>query len=316
MKEPLWIRLVPFFAAASWVLSGSFLLMNQRSFAASLDTVHAALPDRIEAWTAVPEDRFFDEQSIFDYIDGAGEVYRAYNMRRCLSRRYSASGQPDIVLDIFEMGSAADAFGVFTHDRDGDEARIGQGALYRPGWLSFWKDRFFVSIYAHEESEAAERALKALGARVADLIPSQGAWPAIISRLPTGGLVGGRVRYLHHPVVLNYHYYISDENILHLGSRTEAVLAEYQRGAGRALLLLVRYTNASEAQEASAGFFRHVLPDADQDGFALLENEKWSAATCRGALLAIVLESDSRHLAEELLGEIGPPESSPTKPAE
>jgi hypothetical protein len=278
--------------------------MNQRSFAATLDVLHAALPERIEAWTAVPEDRFFDDQTIFDYIDGAGEVYRAYNMKSCLSRRYAAPGQLDIVLDIFDMGSSSDAFGVFTHDRDGEELRIGQGALYRPGWLSFWKDHFFVSIYAQEETEPAERAVRGLGAKVAELIPSDGTLPSIISSLPVDGLVSRSVRYLHHPVVLNYHYYVSDENILNIGPRTEAALAEYQRGEGRALLLLVSYPDASEAQEAFTRFFTDFLPDADQDGFALMENEKWSTMTRRKGMLAVLLESNDRQLAKDLLAEI------------
>jgi hypothetical protein len=304
MKESPFRRLLFFLFAASWGLCGSFLLMDQRSFAATFDVLHAGLAKRIKAWTAVPEDRFFDDQTIFDYIDGAGEVYRAYNMELCLSRRYTAPGQPDIVLDIFDMGSSADAFGVFTHDRDGEELPIGQGALYRPGWLSFWKDRFFISIYAQEETKPAERAVRALGAKVADLIPSQGTLPPIISTLPRDGLVPKSVRYLHHPVVLNYHYYVSSENILHIGPRTEAVLAEYQRGEGRALLLLVSYPNASEAQEAHARYFRHFLPDAGQDGYAVMENEKWSTATRRNDMLAVLLESDSRQLAEDLLAEV------------
>lgn len=214
MKAFPWTRRLLLFAAASGLFCGSFHLTNQRSVASTLDALHAALPGRIEAWTVVPEDRSFDDQTIFDCIDGTGEVYRAYNTRSCLSRRYAAPGQPDMVLDIFDMGSSADAFGVFTHARDGEELRIGQGALYRPGWLSLWKDRFFVSIYGQEQTEAAERAVRGLGAKLADLIPSLGALPLIVSRLPAEGLVPRSVRYLHDPEVLNYHYYVSDENIL------------------------------------------------------------------------------------------------------
>ena len=194
MKRFPWARLLLLSLAVSAVWCGSLLLMNPRSHATSLDVLHAALPGQIEAWSAAPEDRFFDDQTIFDYIDGAGEVYRAYNMKRCLSRRYTAAGQPDIVLDIFDMGSSADAFGVFTHDRDGEVLPIGQGALYRPGWLSFWKDRFFVSIYAQEETEPAQKAVKALGIKVADSIPSEGTLPAIIATLPAAGLVPETVR--------------------------------------------------------------------------------------------------------------------------
>ena len=86
---------------------------------------------------------------------GMAEVYKAYNMRQCLSRRYIIDNGPDIVLDVFDMRTPGDAFGVFTHYTDGEPVQIGQSALYRPGWLSFWKHRFFVSIYMEEETGAA-----------------------------------------------------------------------------------------------------------------------------------------------------------------
>ena len=147
MKGVLLTKVLFFFLIAL-LIGGWALLMIQKSYADSLDVLHAALPNQIKGWIAEPEDRFFDDETIFDYIDGAGEVYRAYNMRKCLSRRYTTPKGPPISLDIFEMASSEDAFGVFTHDQDGEALDVGQGALYRSGWLSFWKDRFFVSIYA------------------------------------------------------------------------------------------------------------------------------------------------------------------------
>jgi hypothetical protein len=129
-----------------------------------------------------------------------------------------------------------------------------------------------------------------------------------MATLPAAGLVPDTVRYLHHPVILNYHYYVSDENILQINPRTEAVLADYERSGGRALLLLAAYPDASTAQQALTRFFGHFLPDAAEDGFALMENKKWSTATRRDNMLAVVLESDSRQLAADLLAEIHPPQ--------
>lgn len=283
------------------LISGLALLMMRTSYADSLEVLRAALPGRVSGWSAEPGDRFFDAETIFDYIDGAGEVYRAYNMRRCLSRRYINPKGPSIVLDIFHMASSEDAFGIFTHDQDGEELEVGQGALYRSGWLSFWKDRFFVSIYAEEETAAAERAVRELGKVVAALITTEGPKPRILLHLPAEGLVPKSIRYLHHYLVLNYHFYVSDENILNLTPYTDAVLAGYQRGTECAQLLLVLYPNAEEAAQALAGFFRHYLPEADSKGAVLLENGKWSAATVKGRLLEVVLEADSRGLAQSML---------------
>ena len=86
------------------------------------------------------------------------------------------------------MGAAEKAFGLFTHDQDGEESNIGQGALYRYGWLRFWKDRYFISIYPEEETKAIKRAVLELGHGIASIIKNEGSKPWILSALPAEGL--------------------------------------------------------------------------------------------------------------------------------
>jgi hypothetical protein len=201
------------------------------------------------------------------------------------------------------MGRSEDAFGVFTHDTDGERLDIGQDARYRPGWLSFWQNRFFVSVYLEEESPAAERAVKQLGKQVAAAAGKPGKRPSILRKLPPAGMDTGSIRYLYHPIVLNYHYYLFDENILLLSPSTAAALASYRRSGEQARLLVISYPQPQTARESLTGFRRHYLPDADGSGVARLENGKWSAVRLQGRLMAIVLEADSRPLAENLLKE-------------
>lgn len=294
-KSVCWARLL--------VILSVFFMMNP-SYADPLKDLQTGLPRDINGWLAEPEDRLYDSETIFEYIDGAGEVYRAYNMKTCVSRRYTRPDGPAIVLDIFHMGSSLDAFGVFTHDQDGDPIGIGQGALYRPGWLSFWKDRFFVSIYAEEEREEAEKAVKILGQKVASLIPSEGPRPAILSKLPPGGLVERSTHYFHDPVVLNYHYYLSDENILDLGHHVEAVLAKYERGKEKARLLLLTYPGEEEAGMVFSRILKHYLPESKGGEAVQIENRIWCAARWMGRGVALILEADTRQLAEDLLTDV------------
>ena len=56
------------------------------SYADPLQELTASLPRQVMGWAVAGEDRFFDDQTIFEYIDGSGEVYRAYNLRQCLAR--------------------------------------------------------------------------------------------------------------------------------------------------------------------------------------------------------------------------------------
>ncbi len=300
MKNVFLTRL-SFFYTIFTITYITVLFMSPSSYALTLEELRSGLPEQIMAWSKKTEDQIYTPQTIFGYINGGAEVYKAYNMRRCLSRRYTTLRGPAIVLDVFDMGTSEDAYGVFTHDPAGDVVELGQDGRLRPGWVNFWKDRFFVSIYSEEETAAAQKAVRTLGKQVDALITGRGNRPKIIERLPPEGLQTNSIRYLQHPVILNYHYYLSDENLLYLSARTDAVLAGYRRDNGQALILLVSYPESNAATGAYANFSRHYLADADKNGMVLLENNKWSASKINGRLLVIVLEADSRQLAEILL---------------
>jgi len=299
-----------FHILTSWSLPGLItigtllLFMIQSTHANTIEDLQAIIPGQVGRWSAQTDDRVFDEKTIFSYIDGAAEVYRAYNFKRCLSRRYTTLNGPAIILDVFEMGSSEDAYGVFTHDLDGVKVAVGQDGRLRPGWLSFWRACYFVSIYMEEETAAAQQAVMELGRLAADNITGNSTTPEIIDMLPTVGLQNDTIRYLHHFIVLNYHYYLSDENILNISAETDAALAEYQIKKQSARMLLVKYPTAEIAVESRASFLKHYLPDADKKGMVLLENNKWAAINIHEKLLVIVLEADSRRLAEQLLDNV------------
>jgi hypothetical protein len=300
VKKPFFLLLI---LATAGCLS---LFLVRESFAQTLKDLAASLSRQLGAWTAKDPDGIYDRETIFDYINGAGEVYRAHNMQTCLSRRYTASGEPPIVMDIFDMGTSRDAFGVFTHDREGEPADAGQEGLYRPGWLAFWKGRFFVSIYMERETAKAKETAFGLARKVDSLIRERGPKPKVLGLLPPEGLRESSVHYFRHPMLLSSHYFLSVENILHLGPETEALLASYRRGGLRARFLLVLYPDPERARKARNDVLTHYLPEAKEKEAVRLENGKWSAVAQKGRLLAVVLEADSRPLTENLLRGVEP----------
>jgi hypothetical protein len=218
------------------------------------DTAGPVMPVEAGGWRSVDDGQVYDTESIYSYIDGHAEVYMAYGMVRCLSRRYSGpEGEPDIVLDLFEQASPADAFGVFTHDRDGEDVDVGQGGLFRHGWLSFWKGHWFGSVYAEGESEASAEAVLALGRAAADAIAEVGEMPSLVAELPEDGLDPRSVRFLHTQEILNGVVYLGYENSLQFGPEVDAVVGRYQRAEGGGWLLLVDYPDDASAELAEGG---------------------------------------------------------------
>jgi len=247
-------------------------------------------------------DQVFDAETIFDYIDGAGEVYRSYNMKLLVARRFHKDGKPDVVVDAFDMGSSEDAFGVFTHDLDGEDAAVGQGSTYKAGLLSFWKDRYFLSVYAEEETAETKGLVLELGRAIAAAIPREGPKPGLLKLLPPEGLEAERVRFFHNHSVLNYHFFVADTDILLLGQRAAAVLAEYRgSGGARSRLLVVEYADPGEAAQAGASFIKVYMPDAGGKTGVRTENGKWTAARIRGRHVAVVFDEDSEGKAGQRL---------------
>lgn len=258
------------------------------------------IPRTVGPWLS-EADQVFDAETIFDYIDGAGEVYRSYNMAVLVARRFHKDGRPDLVVDLFDMGSSRDAFGVFTHDLDGEDVGLGQGSTYKGGLLSFWKDRYFVSVYAEEETPESKAAVLELGRRIAEAVPGRGERPELVQALPAAGLETKRVRFFHNHSVLNIHYFVASENILGLGPETDVVLGSYPGPGGRAIVVVAAYPDPGLAEAAKASFIKAYMPEGEAMGAARTENGRFTAIRAWGRFVSVVFDEPTEGAVKERL---------------
>jgi hypothetical protein len=255
--------------------------------------VNSVLPAAAAGWTADGDEQLFDTESIYGYINGHAEVYLAYGMKRCASRRYLApGGEGEIVVDLFEMASPADAFGVFSHDRDGDDVLVGQGAIYRLGWLSFWKGPWYGSVYATGSSDSTREDVLAVAGAVAEGLSGSGEVPALVERLPVEGLDERSVCFLRSPQILNAHVFVGGGNILGLGPDVSAVIGEYATADGSVHLVIVEHPDeaAAEAVEKHA----REAARAGTDGPEMMLARK-------GVLVAAVIGDERGDISASLL---------------
>jgi hypothetical protein len=264
------------------------------------------IPDNAAGWSAADEGNLYDKEGIFRYMDGAGEVYLSYAYRKLFVREFAKDGQDNITVELFDMGTPADAFGVFTRGRIGGPAGVGQGSAYDTGYLLFWKDKYFGSIYTFRETDDSKTAIMTLGRAIAEAIPVEGDLPDILALLPEKGMVPDTARYFHLHTCLNHHYFLSDENILGLGKETEAALVDYREGDKTCLLLLVRYPDKARAESAYESFMSNYLPEGKETGMAELENGKWTGAVRSGSYIAVVFDAmDATQTGELLASTVG-----------
>jgi hypothetical protein len=262
------------------------------------------LPQAVQGWKTDGQDKVFTRQTIFEYMDGGGEIYLAYDFQRLLAREYARDNAPRIVAEVYQMASSRDAYGIFTHDTDGQPVSVGQMALYSAGLLRFWKDRFFVRLQAEDETAEVKTALMALGERIALGIPQDGRKPSLLSALPPQGLIPASIHYFHTSVSLNVHYFLDDSNLLNLNAGTEAILAHYQQGSDKPHLLIVRYPRPGDAKTAFEQFGKAYLRESPTGNsvFRKLEKGQFAGGRREERSLALVFEAGSRESAEKLVG--------------
>ncbi len=272
-----------------------------------------SVPARIElpttpcaGWKAGAQ-RVILPSGIFDYMDGAGELYLGYGFKKLYVREYRRAGEPVITCELYELPSSADAFGLFSYDRTGEPLNIGQGAVYASGLLLAWQGRYFLRILAERETPESKRCAVELAKQVLKLCGAPGKLPAALQWLPKENLEVHTVRYFHTHACLNYFHFVATKNILNLSGKTEAVLGTYVDKQGKSVALVVGYPTADDARRAWEQFRKLYLAGLKLSApysLAKLENGRWTAGAQEGKKIFLVLESPTREDCLKLIERI------------
>jgi hypothetical protein len=264
------------------------------------ETVNLAdlLPPQIGSFERQADADTYNRETIFDYIDGAGEVYNSYAFREVATGLYGKEGGPRITLELFDMGTPDDAYGVFSYGREQEETGVGGGYELRGSVLSFWQNRFYVCLTLEESDESSSGLLLTAAKEVSQRLPEPTPKPALVDMLPLDGLVPHSDRYGHRHQTLNYHYYLVRENVLHLDSTTNLALARYQPAP--TLLLLVEYLDEAKASSAANSFRQTILSGATDAEPRARSNGKFTSCDQVGRYLVVILEAPSIDAARSL----------------
>ena len=276
-----------------------FFYMNLN--ASGLDKL---LPDSIEGWKPAGKDRYFNPETLYNYINGGAELYISYGFREVISRTYSKPSQPNLTVEIFDMVEAKNAFGVFCHVREGIDYSYGQGCQVYEDVIMFWKNQYFVSVVSVDETESSMSVIRKLAEDIDNLIKGEGQLPEILKLLPVKGLVEETILYFFHPAWLNSFYYISDENILNINETTDGILAKYGDPENRCYLLIIEYPTVADAWVAFKSFSENYSKEIQTSATVEIEDGSWMACKTMNKILVGVFNAGSKTQALELMKQV------------
>lgn len=295
-----------------------------------------SLPETIGVWTRSDLTRMIDSSNIFEYMNGAGELYLAYGFDHLEVYEYTADHGESILAEVYVMTTSNDAFGLLSLDWGGEPAPVYSGpaspspptvspsarALYGGGLLRIWADTLYARVMAYRETAESKQAVLALGQAIAKnrKMPPE---PELVNILPkivdsVWTLRKDRIGYFRSHLVLNSLYYLSHQNILNLDHSTEAVTAPYEdlSDAGtpkRVQVLFVRYSSPERARRALETFHNAYLQEHQKRFDPGITHEPintfkiedgWLGYALNGPCLAVVFECPNPESARMIIKQI------------
>ncbi|MCJ7508316.1 MAG: hypothetical protein MUO85_06240, partial [candidate division Zixibacteria bacterium] len=261
------------------------------------------LPEIIGGWRACDSSSCYDRESLFDYIDGGAEIYLAYDFKTLTVQKYCRD-TTEITVEIYQTETPEDAFGLYSQSPLKRNITFTQRGGYNSGELRFRKGAYFVRIFSWKEKDNLKKDILELGRRIADKIKGKEELPVLFCALPKLGLVPQSECYLHQQISLNKIGFISNQNILNLNSKTNAVIADYRVQGDSLKYLLIQYSNGVEAERAWQSFNRSyakgkLKPYSNVVG---LENGEFIGVFLIKRYLGIILQGKKKGGALYLLG--------------
>jgi hypothetical protein len=291
----IWVRRIICF------LAGTMSYYSNLSASVQAEFPVDSLPEHFMSYHASDKLNYVGKE-LYDYINGGAELYLSYGLVSMTGCKYNGDNDlPQVTVEIYEMTSSANAFGVYTQSRDKEEQDYGQGSQSFPDFILFWKDRYFVIVNTQEVTPESGNAIRYLAGLIDKSIPETGETPAIIRCLPEKGLSPAGFLYFHHYIWLNAYFFIADYNIVNINEQTDAILAKYGEADARSYLLIVEYPDEKTALEACEHLREKYAPELNATNpLVELEDETWFTVWTQGNKLGAIFNGMSREETEKL----------------
>jgi hypothetical protein len=191
----------------------------------------------VPGWEQSGPSRSYDNETLYDYINGNSEGYLIYGFVR-MTGVTCKQGENVLVIDVSEMADPDAAYGIFTANRDPNKpiAPIGMGGQILPRKATFAKGNFYAEISASPDKDHSA-ALEAFFKEMEKRMEGQSTPPETLSWFPAEKLVSVR---------------LIPESVLGLRALKRGYVAQYEEGKA--------FIVKEDSPESASAVLRKLIP--------------------------------------------------------
>ncbi len=190
------IVLIPLMSLVVFILSG--WAQSEAQATATARDLGLLLP-RIDGWKLTEDPQIYNPDTLFEYIDGAAEAYLGYDFQQLLVSNYDKEGtESSVTIEIYDMGSPLNAFGIFSSERYPEipEVPFGLAGYLEGEVLNFISGPYYIKLLCYNGEERTADYLREFAGAVDMKIKDKGSWPALFKLFPTANLIKNSEKYI------------------------------------------------------------------------------------------------------------------------
>lgn len=145
-------------------------------------------PDVI-GWKRSAQIQTFSPKTLFEYIDGAADLYLTYDFEELKVAEYQNEKKASVTVDVYFHKTPTNAFGIYSQERLADANFIDVGAqgYVESNVLNFLTGPYYVKISSYNTGAEDQEILLTFAKKVTESLGEKGSLPSILSSFPEEG---------------------------------------------------------------------------------------------------------------------------------
>jgi hypothetical protein len=138
-------------------------------------------------------------ESLFEYINGAAEIYLSYDFKELIVAEYTKSDSTDsVAVEIYDMGNHKNSFGIYSAERYPDNVfmDLGTQGYMEEGALNFLVGRYYVKLLCYDCGERSDQWLRAFSDEIVNRVESKQGFPTYLQAFPIQGVIPNTEKFI------------------------------------------------------------------------------------------------------------------------
>ena len=163
-----------------------------------LSSLCSLLPE-IACWEIFEAPQDYFPETLFEYINGAAEIYLAYDFRELIVGQYhKGEGKVFLSIEIYDMGKEKNSFGIYGAERfpDSEFISLGNQGYLEEGTLNFIVGKYYIKLFCFDCGEGSESFLKLFSQEIVKRVKDKGQLPPLLALFPEERLIQNSEKFI------------------------------------------------------------------------------------------------------------------------